>query len=567
MVYPTYMIEEIPESKLKETVINLSDKITDLSPHQLYLFFLGESFAPTPLLPDYSKFRLDLLQFAYRMRWGWYWHQNAPKTNTSGMSPKTLAIKAIEQKLVTRKETKAIQSCNNPCLELFIQQVTKELLQTNSNRTSVSPDNLPEESREALQDMEKWKDVVIRPADKGSKFFVLDREDYVQRTLVHLNDKNTFMEIHDKTAAIEEAKLAITNWCEKYADEEGMTNAISSAIIPNEKCKPGNNYLLLKAHKPEQNYPGRLISTGCASYTKALSALTAIELSKVELPYVIKDINHFLKKVLEVNQSEVLQGKEILHVSFDVVSMFPSISKEVGLEQCEMHLNKRIDPLFSTDCILEAIDITLSHNLTEFEGKMYKQIKGTAMGPKNACVYADVAMDFIDVLVNEGDWDPVHRPLLWARFRDDIYVPWTYGIELLEVFHEWLNSKLPCIKFTKNFSSHGIEFLNSFVYCNVDNILQTKPYSKPCDEHTYLVPFSCHPIHNIRNIPYSTQGRIQSNVVGGGGGARTVGGVRARRREAPSSKCDRGSAKRLPRELRQGSGGAKKVIELSYCHH
>ena len=54
------------------------------------------------------------------------------------------------------------------------------------------------------------------------------------------------MEIHDKTAAIEEAKLAITNWCEKYADEKGMTNAISSAMIPNEKCKPGNNYLLLK---------------------------------------------------------------------------------------------------------------------------------------------------------------------------------------------------------------------------------------------------------------------------------------------------------------------------------
>ena len=82
--------------------------------------------------------------------------------------------------------------------------------------------------------------------------------------------------------------------------------------------------------------------------------------------------------------------------------MFPSISKEVGLEQCEMHLNKRIDPLFSTDCILEVIDIAVSHNLTEFEGKMYKQIKGTAMGPNNTCVYAGVAMDFIDVLVNEG---------------------------------------------------------------------------------------------------------------------------------------------------------------------
>ena len=30
------------------------------------------------------------------------------------------------------------------------------------------------------------------------------------------------------------------------------------------------------------------------------------------------------------------------------------------------------------------------------------------------------------------------NPLLWARFKDDIYIPWTYGQELLEVFHEWL---------------------------------------------------------------------------------------------------------------------------------
>ena len=53
--------------------------------------------------------------------------------------------------------------------------------------------------------------------------------------------------------------------------------------------------------------------------------------------------------------------------------------KDVGLEQCEMHLNKRTDPLFSTAYILEALDITLSYNLTTFEEKMYKQIKRTAM--------------------------------------------------------------------------------------------------------------------------------------------------------------------------------------------
>ena len=39
-------------------------------------------------------------------------------------------------------------------------------------------------------------------------------------------------------------------------------------------------------------------------------------------------------------------------------------------------------------------------------------------------------------------------------------------------------------------------------------LLQTKPYSKPCDDHTFLIPSSCHPTHCIRNIPYSTAIRI-----------------------------------------------------------
>ena len=109
-----------------------------------------------------------------------------------------------------------------------------------------------------------------------------------------------------------------------------MSANIISAIQPDENCKSGYNYLLLKAHKPEQNFPGRLISTGCNSYTNTLSALTAIELSKVELPYVIKDINHFLKKIHEINLSEILTNKEVIRVSFDVVSMFPSISKDIA---------------------------------------------------------------------------------------------------------------------------------------------------------------------------------------------------------------------------------------------
>ena len=54
------------------------------------------------------------------------------------------------------------------------------------------------------------------------------------------------------------------------------------------------------------------------------------------------------------------------------------------------------------------------------------------------------------------------KSILWARFRDDIYIPWTHGQELLEVFHEWLNNSLPGIKFTKKIHHMALNFLKVF---------------------------------------------------------------------------------------------------------
>ena len=183
-------------------------------------------------------------------------------------------------------------------------------------------------------------------------------------------------------------------------------------ITPDDFCKPGNNYVNPKAHKPEKNYPGIMISTGCASAIKNLSGLTAHELKKVELKYVILDLNDMLRKLDEINESGLIsENTSVIHASFDIEAMFPSISKDFGLEQCRKYLNKRSDPIFSIDCIVKALEITLDNNLTEFEGQTYRQIKGTAIGPKNACAYADVAMSKLDEDVMEGEWE--HRPVLY----------------------------------------------------------------------------------------------------------------------------------------------------------
>ena len=206
----------------------------------MLLFYLGKSFAPTPPLPDYSKFRLDILQFAYRLRWAWYWFKNPPPSKQA--SPRQLAIQSMELSLVKKEETKQIRTSNNHCLELYIENVTKDLLQTNTNARSKLPDNIPKESREALEAMKKWKEIVIRPADKGSKYFFLDRADYIARVHDHVYDKETFEQV-DKDQAEQHAKLAMIDWISKYSQEDGLTEKMYQWITPDDTCKPGNNYV------------------------------------------------------------------------------------------------------------------------------------------------------------------------------------------------------------------------------------------------------------------------------------------------------------------------------------
>ena len=197
-------------------------------------------------------------------------------------------------------------------------------------------------------------------------------------------------------------------------------------------------------------------------------------------------------------------------VSFDISSMFPSISKEHGLQACKGHLEKRIDPLFSTQCILDAISITLDNNITTFNGEYFRQIKGIAMGAKNACDYADISMTKLDHYIHEEDLKAKHGitpPIMFERFRDDIFALFT-DEDSIGKCYDLLNSFYDNISFTKsNISSQGIEFLDTFVFMK-NKQLVTKPYSKSCDSHCYLSPTSCHPTHILENIPYGIAHRI-----------------------------------------------------------
>ena len=129
------------------------------------------------------------------------------------------------------------------------------------------------------------------------------------------------------------------------------------------------------------------------------------------------------------------------------------------------------------------------------------------MGPKNACSYADLAMGLIDEKAKLGG---ASKPMLWWRYRDDVFDLWTLGLPKLLEFTEYINSLYPTIKFELVYSESSLNVLDLILHLQ-DGFIITDIYAKPTDSHLYLPFSSSHPSHCKRAIPYGVALRIKRN--------------------------------------------------------
>ena len=217
-----------------------------------------------------------------------------------------------------------------------------------------------------------------------------------------------------------------------------------------------------------------------------------------------------LKKVEDINRRFSPFPAGTLLVSWDVIPMYPSIDNKVGLSSCKAALNRREQLSPSTDCLLEAIKITLECNNSTFTNKHYRQNRGTAMRPHNACSYADLAMTTIDHLILDTNNRPndIIFPPDWSRFRDDCFSPWFEGIPALLEFTDWLNSLSDSIKFTVKYSEVQLEVLDTLLF-NINDRIDSRVYFKPTDGHMYLLPQFSHHASLYRNIPFGVALRLR----------------------------------------------------------
>ena len=158
----------------------------------------------------------------------------------------------------------------------------------------------------------------------------------------------------------------------KWVNKGEITQPLLDCIL-HVRAKPGKNYGLIKTHKP--NNPIRLITSGNGTVVENLSVFTEYFLHPCvkKEPQILADTTALLKKVEDINHRFSPFPAGTLLVSWDVISMYPSIDNEVGLSSCKAALNRREKLSPSTDCLLEAIKITLECNNSTFNNKHYHQ--------------------------------------------------------------------------------------------------------------------------------------------------------------------------------------------------
>ena len=186
----------------------------------------------------------------------------------------------------------------------------------------------------------------------------------------------------------------VKEWSRKWFSEGQISQEIATWVV-NLEPKPGVAFGNVKTHKRDN--PLRLITSCCGTAIERLSAFTEFYLKPLSqsLPSFVKDSTDFINKLEDLNAKGPFPEESLL-VSWDVVSMFPNIVNNLGISAVRKALNSRSVNIPSTDCLGEAVEICLSVNNCQFAGQSFVQKHGTAMGPKNACSYADLAMGIID---------------------------------------------------------------------------------------------------------------------------------------------------------------------------
>ncbi|CAF1501420.1 unnamed protein product [Rotaria sordida] len=351
-----------PEKADTSNVVNLSDH--NLTQDQISLLSKGLKFIPTPK-------QMNVINFI---------------TNTESAlsyTPTTIKQAAISE------------------ITTFIQRWKKPKI-----------DNLTKQERIAMNEIKNNKEIIVIPADKGGKIVVMNQKDYKEKMEEKLNDKKTYEQVKDPTNMIKNKLNELLNklLSQRKIDKHMKKYLTSIDDLPKLRGQP-------KLHKI--NNPMRIITCSSNSILTPLSKFvyTYIKQLREKIQNTIKNTNDLIQKLsktkIEPNEYLASLDVEDLYTNVPVTRAIDIVINELGYSE------KFCQSSFSKTDIKQMLLLILNNGYVEFDGKVYRQVKGLPMGNNISPLLADLYMDnYIKQKLSYLD----STNKIW-RYVDDILTP------------------------------------------------------------------------------------------------------------------------------------------------
>ena len=491
-------------TRANKYILNRSNHV--LTHTEMTLLDKGLAFVPTERKPNRHRLLQEFDNFTRRLRILTHasrWHEQHHDTNNEDENVAHIPGRPHPFRMKSKWNP---PTTGNQALETYITRTRKWL--TEAKPVKRIHQNLSQHERTALTRLTRRNDIIMKKADKGSLIVIEDKQTYIEKGLEQVHDPQTYRRLDkDPTQSIVKQINQTVTDIHKLGLLDRKTLQFLFQLKPS-KVRTQQLYFLSKIHKTPVAY--RPIVSGCSGPTEAISQFVDYLLKPIALTQnsYIRDSNDFISLI----ETTRMKHDAIL-VTIDVTSLYTNIPHKEGIHVC---IEKLRDYIRTTDNevyydigfspnLVRITETFLTHILTnnifEFNGEIYRQLFGVAMGTKVAPTFANL---FMADLEERFLRDEPTRPLIWKRFIDDIYVIWEDTTQTLQHMMERLNSFHPTIKFTYTQSNTEAVFLDVLTYKGnrflQNNILDCKTHFKITNRFQYLHYTSCHAPSTFRAV-------------------------------------------------------------------
>ncbi|CAI5471116.1 unnamed protein product [Closterium sp. Yama58-4] len=348
--------------------------------------------------------------------------------------------------------------------------------------------NLSAGVRKALRTIAADRDVVIKPADKNVGITMMDWGHYIRLCMEHLGDSTTYSLLsHDPTADVYR-KLRELHSVWGPALPETLWKYFFNQ--PPGGWKPAAFYILPKLHK--KKLVGRPIAASHSWVTSNVSRWLDAELR----PWVLQQQTYLRDSLsLLLKLEETAFPKGIFLATYDVTALYPSIPLQRGIDAVSSILQS--GKYHNHLPVIALLEWVMMNSVVEFDGQLYLQRQGTAMGTSAAVCFAVLFMSRLDEVLKHR-WFGT-QPLCHVRYIDDGFIVWPGSRSELECYLSTFNGLDPNIKLTWHISDSSADFLDMVIFKGPrfaeKGNLDLKTFQKPMNSYLYLPFSSYHPRH------------------------------------------------------------------------